>query len=75
MERKSREEGVQEVIDEVVGCSEWHQIAFCKKPLPSGNEPIPTNSDLPDRGRLFMAEAHHITQSSLGDVNSSQSSF
>ncbi len=60
------------MIGEVVGCSEWHQIAFCKNRLPSGNEPIPVKLYPLDRARLFMAEEHHIMLSSPEDVDSSQ---
>ena len=64
-EKESPEEVSQEAGDEVVDSSEWHQIAFCKNPLSFENEPIPVQSDTLDRGRLFTAEARHITQSSL----------
>ena len=69
-EKESPEEVFQEEISEVVESSEWHQIAFCKNPPSSENEPIPVKSDFLNKGRPFITKAHHITLSSLGDVDS-----
>ena len=69
-EKESPEEVSQEAGDEVVDSSEWHQIALCKYPPSSENERVPVDSDFLNRARPFITEAHHLTLSLLGDVDS-----